>query len=168
MIIGRDLMCKLGLITDFKNNTLIWEDTSRPMRTSQEETGNPQFRKHELKEIIKQTAEPIATQQATEGAVKILDSTYEKANLEDIAANAANLDKEEKELLLTFLKDFEELFDGTLGHWDTEPVNIELKADAKPVNSRYYPVQKINKETFKKELLCLVDIGVLTPVQSSA
>ena len=138
------------------------------MRTSQEETGNPQFRKHELKEIIKQTAEPIATQQATEGAVKILDSTYEKANLEDIAANAANLDKEEKELLLTLLKDFEELFDGTLGHWDTEPVNIELKADAKPVNSRYYPVQKINKETFKKELLCLVDIGVLTPVQSSA
>jgi hypothetical protein len=168
MIIGRDLMCKLGLITDFKNNTLIWEDTSIPMRTSQEETGNPQFRKHELKEIIKQTAEPLATQQATERAVKILDSTYEKANLEEIAANAVDLDKDEKELLLSLLKDFEDLFDGTLGHWDTEPVNIELKADAKPVSSRYYPVPKINKETFKKELLRLVDIGVLTPVQSSA
>ena len=49
------------------------------------------------------------------------------------------------------LKEFEELFDGTLlGTWNTEPVHVELKADAKPVNSRYYPVPHINKETFKK------------------
>jgi hypothetical protein len=53
------------------------------------------------------------------------------------------------------------------GKWNTDPVNIELGEDAKPVSSRYYPVPKINKETFRKELLCLVDIGVLTPVQDS-
>jgi hypothetical protein len=52
--------------------------------------------------------------------------------------------------------------------WNTDPVNIELVSkDAKPVSSRYYSVPKINKETFRKELLWLVDIGVLTPVQDS-
>jgi hypothetical protein len=37
----------------------------------------------------------------------------------------------------------------------------------KPVSSWYYPVPRINKETFRKELMRLVDIGVLTPVQQS-
>ena len=69
--------------------------------------------------------------------------------------------------LLVLLKDFEDVFDSTLGKWKTESVDIKLKPDAKPVNSRYYPVPCINKENFKKELLCLVDIGVLEPVQSS-
>ena len=32
---------------------------------------------------------------------------------------------------------------------------------------RYYLLPHINKETFLKELICLVDISVLTPVQQS-
>ena len=32
---------------------------------------------------------------------------------------------------------------------------------------RYYLLPQINKETFLKELICLVDISVLTPVQQS-
>ena len=41
---------------------------------------------------------------------------------------------------------------GTLGKWNTEPVEIELLEGAKPVSSRYYPVPKINKKTFKFHL----------------
>jgi Reverse transcriptase (RNA-dependent DNA polymerase). len=48
-----------------------------------------------------------------------------------------------------------------------DPDNIELHENAKPVSSCYYPVPKNNKETFRTELLRLVDIGVLTPVQDS-
>ena len=64
---------------------------------------------------------------------------------------------------LAISKIFEELFDGTLGDWATEPVDLELNLDSKPLNSRYYPVPRINKEFFRKELKRLVDIGVLTP-----
>jgi len=28
--------------------------------------------------------------------------------------------------------EFEDLFDGTLGDWNTEPISFELKRDAKP------------------------------------
>ena len=59
------------------------------------------------------------------------------------------------------------MFDGTLGDWYTEPVDLELNPDSKPFNSRYYPVHRINKETLRKELKSLVEIGVLTPVQQS-
>ena len=47
--------------------------------------------------------------------------------------------------LLKLLQKLEELFDGTLGTWKTDPVDFELKDDAKPVYSRPYPVPKVHK-----------------------
>ena len=57
------------------------------------------------------------------------------------------------------------MFDGTLGDWDTETVDLELKPDSKPFNSKYYLVPRINKIFFQKELKRLVEILVLTTVQ---
>ena len=51
---------------------------------------------------------------------------------------------------LSFPEDFEDLFDGTLGNWDTEPVDLELNTGSKLFNSKYHPVHIINKETFCK------------------
>ena len=158
MIIGRDLLqaTKLGCITDFKHKVLTWEDISVvPIAQCP-----PQFSRAEIHEIIKQTAEPLATQEATKQAVKILDSNYKAADLYKIVRNAEQLDDKQRAKLLVLLKDFEDIFHSTLGKWKTELVSIKLKPDAKPISSRYYPVPQ--------ELLRLVlDIGVLTPVQSS-
>jgi hypothetical protein len=54
-----------------------------------------------------------------------------------------------------------ELFDGTLGDWNTEPVSFELKEGAKPYHGKAYPVPKSRKETTIKELNRLCDLGVL-------
>ena len=59
------------------------------------------------------------------------------------------------------------MFDGTLGDWDTDPIDLEIKPGYKPFNSKYYLVPIINKETFRKELKHLVEIGVITLVQHS-
>ena len=59
------------------------------------------------------------------------------------------------------------MFDGTLGDWDTEPVDLDIKPGSKPFNGKYYPVPRIKKENFCKELKGLVKIVVLTPVQQS-
>ena len=48
------------------------------------------------------------------------------------------------------------MFDGKLGYWATDPVELELKPYSKPFNIRYYPVPRINKEAFRKELKDLV------------
>ena len=80
--------------------------------------------------------------------VKILDITYARADLKQVVDNASQLNVEENTLLLILLEDSEDLFDGTLGNWASEPVDLELKPDSKPFNIRYYPVPRINKETF--------------------
>ena len=59
------------------------------------------------------------------------------------------------------LKEFEELFDGTLGDWRTEPVSFELKEGAKPHHGMSYPDPKIRKETTIKELNRLCKLGVM-------
>src|SRR6056300_1523977 len=65
------------------------------------------------------------------------------------------------------LQKYEELFDGALGDWKTEPVKLELKKDAKPFHSKPFQVPKIYVETLKKEIERLVELGVLEPVYES-
>ena len=49
---------------------------------------------------------------------------------------------------------------GTLGTWKTDPVDFELKEDARPVCSRPYPVPKLHAEISKKDVERLVLLGV--------
>ena len=48
---------------------------------------------------------------------KLLDSTYAKADLEQVVTNATWLNAEEITHLLSLLEDLEDLFDGNLGDW---------------------------------------------------
>ena len=91
-----------------------------------------------------QSVEPASTQESTGIMVKILDSTFAKADMKQVV-NDIKLNAKERTLLLRLLEEFKDLFNVTLGYWDTEPVDIELKLDYKPFNSRYYLVAKINK-----------------------
>ena len=97
--------------------------------------------------------------------MKIFDSTYEKAYLEQVASSANQMKNEERTQLLRLLKQFEDLFDGNLGVWYTKPFDLELKPYSETFNCKYYMVTIINKVTFHKELQRLVKIGVLTLVQ---
>ena len=117
--------------------------------------------------VVINIAEPDSAREATEILVKILDITYAKADLKQVAYNEIHMDAEERTQLLRLLQYFEDLFDGTLGYWDTEPVDLELKPGSKAFNSKYYPVYRNNKETFWKERKRLVKIGMLTPVKQS-
>ena len=44
--------------------------------------------------VIMQTAEPVSTMEATEMFLNFLDSTYVKAYLEQVAANAVQINAE--------------------------------------------------------------------------
>ena len=59
------------------------------------------------------------------------------------------------------------MFDGTLGDWKGKSVNFELKPGAKPYHGRPFPVPQLHKDTIKKEVERLVEIGVLKPIQES-
>ena len=92
-----------------------------------------------------QTAEPASTIEDTVRLVKILDSTYAKTDLKQVANNETHMNADEITQLLRLLEDFEDLFDGTLGDMDTEPVDLEINPGSKPFSSKYYTFPIINK-----------------------
>ena len=152
MIIGRDLMVQLGLMDEFKCKDFQCNGATVHMKEPSGLLGKSDLTKREMCELVMQTTEPASTREATERIVKILNSTYVKADLKQVSDNSTQLNAEEINQLLSLPKDFEDLFGVTLGDWATEPVDLELKPGSKPFNSRYYPVPRIDKETFRKYL----------------
>ena len=78
-----------------------------------------------------------------------------------------HLNPEQRMQLLALLKKHETLFDGQLGEWKGDPVDIPLKDDAKLYHARAFPVPHIHEATFKKDLDRLESIGVLTKINRS-
>ena len=63
---------------------------------------------------------PRSTELATQRVLKILDAKYEKANLPELVKTyCSHLSSEKQFKLLEILMEFEDLFDRTLGDWDT-------------------------------------------------
>ena len=85
-----------------------------------------------MKAIIWEMREPIVTQQATERMIKIFDSKYKKENLKAIVARAKHLNQIEKDLLYKLLLKYEDIFDGLLREWKTEPVDFKMIDRAQP------------------------------------
>ena len=100
-----------------------------------------------MREVEIQTAEPVYTRGYTEKLVKILNRNYATVDFEQVTANTTQLNTEEitQVLSLLNLNFFEELFYVTLGDWDIEPADLELKLYFKPFNFKYHPVPRINK-----------------------
>ena len=144
-------MVQLGLTAKFKRQVLQRDGTTVHMKESINLLGRSNLTKCKMPKVVMQTAEPSSTLEATYIIVKIIYSTYAKVDLKQLV-NASQLNAEERTLLLSLLKYFKDLFDGNLGNWATEPVDLELNPYSKPFNSRYYSVPRINKETFRKEL----------------
>jgi hypothetical protein len=106
--------------------------------------------------------EPKSTLDVTNCVVGILDAKYEKADLHSMVdEHCKHLPLPDQNKLLDLLTEYEDLFDGTLGEWNTEPVHLELKEGAKPFHGRPFRVPKIHKKTLIKELNGLCDLGVL-------
>ena len=105
---------------------------------------------------------------ATKHLRLILDAKYEEADLHKVMENQCqHLTMTQRNELLKLLQKLEDLFDGTLGTWKTDPEDSKLKEDAKPIWSQPYPVPKVHKEMSKKEVVRIVLIWVLKVVNDS-
>jgi hypothetical protein len=156
MIIGRDLLIKLGIDIKFSSGTLKWEDTEIPMRESGE-LRDRQIAYH----CFYASDDVTATKQLTKRAVQILDSKYDAIDVGKVVAEQVGLDKSQKAALHALLTKYKNLFNGELGDWDSSPVSIELQPNAKPFHARAYPVPQIHEAAMKREVERLVLIGVL-------
>ena len=98
---------------------------------------------------------------------EILDAKYQPANLKEIVENCTNLSPEQREDLHALLMKYEDLFDGTLGHWKGDGYDIKLKEGVTPYHARAFPIPRIHEQTLRHEVDRLCQIGVLKKVNCS-
>ena len=97
-----------------------------------------------------------------------IESKFCPADLEQIVAECTHLEKKEQRQLLDLLQKYEELFDGTLGTWKTDPIELELKEpNVKPYHAKPYPVPYSQEAKLKAEIKRLCEYGVLRKINNS-
>ena len=78
---------------------------------------------------------------------KILDLKYSQADLQQVVQELKQLTLEQQSQLLKTLRKYEALFDGTLGTWKTEQVELELKGpNCAPFHAHPYPVPQSHEK----------------------
>src|SRR4029078_520851 len=89
------------------------------------------------------------------------DAKYCKADLNKLAQECDTLVKADQQKLLNLLQKYELLFDGTVGTWNTDPVDLVLKdPTAAPYHAKAYPVPYSQEQKLKEEVdrLCRQEI----------
>ena len=155
-VIGRDLLRELGITMNFKTNTVTWDDSTIHMRSQLSKAASAYFIR-DSKEL----------EDSTTRVKRILDAKYEKADLNATVSNCKHLEANEKSTLITLLRKYETLFDGTLGKWTGDPYHIELKPNVTPYHARAFPIPRIHEQTLRNEVQRLCELGVLTRINHS-
>ena len=156
MIVGRDLLAELGIVLDFQQQVIQWDESEISMK------------EHDCKIATHfHVNDSTSMHDATTRLKKILDAKYTKANLKAEVDKCTHLNEEERKQLLSMLKEHEDLFDGTLGAWRSEKYRIELKPDAQPYHAKPFPVPKAHEAQLRTEVERLCKVGVLKKVNRS-
>ena len=132
MIIGRDILHELGIDLLFSTAEMTWDNVTIPMQPITKLTEDWA---DQIENEIMFSQDPATTD--AERIQSIIDAKYTAANLEGIAKDCKLLTKEEQKELLALLEKFNHLFDGQLGTWDSEPVDLEFKEpNCKPYHAK--------------------------------
>jgi glutamyl/glutaminyl-tRNA synthetase len=163
MIIGRDLLEELGINFLFKEHLMEWDNASTPMLDP------AVFNTDQIDDLEQEffyIHDPITTE--AERIQAILDAKYCKADLEQIVQECKQLDKEEQQKLLALLQKYEALFDGTVGTWNTEPVDILLKdPNCTPYHAKSYSVPHSQEQKLREEVDRLCKQSILRKINRS-
>jgi len=163
MIIGRDLMHEIGIDILFSKSQIVWDNASIPMESV--DKLDSKYVDHFEQELLF-IHYPISTD--AERIQSIIDKKYSKQDLDQICDACKRLSTPDKKRLHSLLMKYENLFDGTLGTWKTDPVQLELKdPEAKPYHAKPYPVPQAHEQALREEIARLVEYGVLRKVNRS-
>jgi len=157
MIISRDLMHSLGVNLLFDSAQITWDHASVSMQPSQRLKDDWV---EELEQEILFAHDPETT--GAERIQGIIDSKYCAADLQKIVDECTHLTQSERDKLLKLLQKFEHLFDGTLGTWKTEPIDLELKdPNVKLYHAKPYPVPFSQEKKLRAELERMCQYGIV-------
>jgi hypothetical protein len=122
MIIGRDIMHSLGINLVFDTAEISWDNAKIHMQ-------HPERLKDSwvdaLEQEILHAHDPDTTD--AERIQGIIESKYTPADLSKIVEECTHLEQAKRRQLLHLLQKYEDLINGSLGTWKTDPLQLELK-----------------------------------------
>jgi hypothetical protein len=133
MIIDRDLITSIQPDVKGSVMSIQWDDAAIPWR-------NIDATVDDIFLIKDRHSYQPAEQEIMQRMNEILDAKHKKANLDESAESADHLRNSEQKSLLTLLKKYESLFDGTLDTFTGEPYDVKLKDNVEPHHARPFPV----------------------------
>jgi hypothetical protein len=164
VILGADFLSKAGIDVKYSTGTIEWFDNELPMRDTRYIQSKDLLAMAETIEIqLEDDFFGMDWYDPTCYASKILNAKYDKVLVDDVIDQLDHLDAQQKDDLKRVLNEHTKLFDGTLGVYPHREFHIELVPEAVPKHARPYAIPVICLEAFKKELIHLVKIGVLSP-----
>jgi hypothetical protein len=97
-----------------------------------------------------------------------IESKYTPADLSKIVEECTHLEQAERRQLLHLLQKYADLFNGSLGTWKADPIQLELKdPNVKPYHAKPYPVPHSQEKQLKDEIRQLCKYGVLRKINHS-
>jgi hypothetical protein len=146
-------MHEIGINICFSAAEVRWDNASIPIQPVHKST-------EEFKQELLFTQDPLTTD--VERIQNIVESKYCPADLNKIVAGCSLLSTDQQEKLHKLPNKFAHLFDGTLGNWKTDTVDLELKdRNEKPHHAKPYPVPHFQEQQLKDEVQRLVDFGLV-------
>jgi predicted aspartyl protease len=141
MIIGRDLLSTLGIVINFKDNTMEWDGnviSFNPIKISI--TNSTVAKKRDAEQESSISPEQLLPQ---------LDG------------------KEAQEALLQLLTEFQHLYSGRLGKIKLPDYVLPVADNYVPEHAKPYPIPKAYEPEARKEIDRLIELGVLEKTYSS-
>jgi hypothetical protein len=166
-IFGRDYLTRFGIDLLFSRRVIEWDGISMPMR----ESGYwSQGRMEATQAAILESYDcNISTNDKCETSYlqEILESHYERQDLNAVALAQLHLTNNQQQQLLQILQSCQDCFSGKLGTWKDAEVSVKLRPDAVPYHcQKPIRVPHIHLGVLKNELDRLVAIRVIKPVSS--
>jgi hypothetical protein len=163
MIIGRDINHSLGINLLFDTTEISWDNAKIQMQ-------HPEMLRDNWVDTLEQEilyAHDPGTTDA-ERIQGIIESKYTPADLSKIVEECTHLEKAERRQLRHLLQKYEDLFDGSLGTWKTDPIQLEVKdPNVKQYHAKPYPVPHSQEKQLKDEIRRLCKYGVLRKTNHS-
>jgi hypothetical protein len=173
VILGRDLLKDIGFDIYYSASQFVWDNVIIDMVPSG----------HWMKEKIKSVAKTWNTKRVLNREensnetgdesneelclATILPADYKPVEIASVVEKQTHLTAEEREKLHTMLLDFQTLFQGKRGHYNGDPIELELLPDAKPFYRKPFSIPKAYQQIMKAEIARLESIGLLNKVTSS-
>ena len=165
LILGTEFLAKMGIKLDYEKLQVEWLGIVRPMNTNK---FTAERRRSLVDAYLLQMEDDDELDDLACYATAVMDAKYEAIEADDIIQQqCSHLTAEQQNDLRILFAERKKLFDGTLGKFEGAPMHIELEDNARPVYRRPYPVPHSLRETFRKELNHLVELGVLSPCGES-